>query len=400
MSIFRLVPVAVLLAAMPAPAAEVKTLKNDSIKGELASINEKEVVLDVGGGKKVTTPINQVLLIDLGNPVVPPGADVKYALVELSDGTQVKCANYALKGKDAKLTLLGGQTVDVPIAQISWILNEAHDAAIVKEFKEKVLAKKKNRDIIAVKFEDVINARLGTFGDVDEKGEKIEWVTEKGEKRELLIRNLIGLFFIRGANPEAKPVICRLSDTTRDMAYVSKVTQEGGVLTVVTSCGATIKYPLASVAKLDYSTGKLAYLSQLTPSSVTETSTEGSVQHYTRDTNLDGGKIKIAGVEYKSGISLHSYTELVYDLDGEYRELKAMVGIDDEVGGDDGPTKLTIYADETEVVNWTITRGDKQRVRNLNVSVKDAKKLRIVVTTGDLLDVGKHVTLGDARVTK
>jgi NPCBM/NEW2 domain len=411
MSAIRFLP-AFLLVLAPAVqgAVELNTLKNETIKGELVSVSAKEIVIDTSGGKKVTTAVDQVLNLTFPNPLENLGADVKYALMELTDGTQLKCATYTLKGKDAKLTLLQGQTVDLPIAQINWVLNEAHVPANMKEFKERILAKKGAYDLLAIKTDDVVNAIQGTIGDADDKGENIEFIQKQGgTKRTVAIGRPFAMFFQRAANPLAKPIACRLHDTTKNLVFASEITHGADGLTIVTSCGATIKYPNDKVARLDYSVGKLTLLSQLAPASVEEsikeegTNKDGYKQSFARDQNLDGGKIRLAGVEYRNGLSLHSTTEVVYDLDGEYRELKAMVGIDDDVSGDgQGGTILKIYDNQTELLNWTLKRSDKQRVRSLNLNIKDVKKLRIVVTSDDPLglDLGYHLSLGDARVTK
>lgn len=388
-----------LLLALPARAAEIKTLKGDVLKGDLVSVSAKEIVLDVAG-KKVITAVDQILSLSFIDPLPAVGAEVKYIQVELTDGSQLKCAKLELKNKDAKLILLDGQNVAVPIAQINWVLNEAHNPDHVKAFREKVVAKKSARDILAVKKDDIINPVEGTFGDADAKGDTIEFTLPDGGKNDVAISRPVAMYFRRGANPAAKPILCRLHDTSRNLVFVSELTREADGFSVVTSCGATIKYGKDVVGRLDYSSGKLVYLSQLAPASVKETSTEGSVQHYRKDESLEGGKIKLAGVEYKTGLALHSTTELEYDLNGEYRELKAVVGIDDEVGGTDDPVVLEIYDGAVQLMKWTISRKDKERVKHLNLSIKDVNKLRIVVTTSDILDLGKHLTLADVRVTK
>ena len=64
--------------------------------------------------------------------------------------------------------------------------------------------------------------------------------------------------------------------------------------------------------------------------------------------------------------------------------------------------ELKVYDGETELLKWEFRRSDKQKVKSLNLNIKDVKKLKIVVTSGDPLglDLGLHLTLGDARVTK
>src|SRR4051812_21779259 len=112
------------LVAPAASAAELKTLKNEILKGDLVSISDKEVVLDVEG-KKVKTPIDQVvsLTVQEGSEKIPD--DAKYSEVELIDGSLVKCSKVELVEREAKVTLLRGPEVKLPLASISWILNDA-----------------------------------------------------------------------------------------------------------------------------------------------------------------------------------------------------------------------------------------------------------------------------------
>jgi hypothetical protein len=389
----------VLLLAIPARAAELKTLKGETVKGDVVSITAKELVLDTGGGKKVTTAVDQILTLTFIDPVPPLGNDVKFILVELTDGSQLKCAKLDMKGKDANLILLDGQKVGVPIANINYVVNEAHDPAHVKALKDKVQARKSARDILAMKRGEVINAIEGTLGDVDDKGQ-IEFLPKDGaEKSSIPISRPVAIYFRRGAMA-APPVLCRLHDTSKNLIFVSELKREADGYTVVTSAGATIKYANALVARLDFSGGKLVYLSTMATLSVKETSTEGNVQHYRKDENLEGGKIRLAGIEYTHGLSLHSTTELEYELDGEFRELKGVIGIDDDIGGVDEPAILKIFGDNVELISWAVSRKDKNRARTLNVNVKDVKRLRILVTSDDILDLGKHVTLADIRVSK
>ena len=102
--------------------------------------------------------------------------------------------------------------------------------------------------------------------------------------------------------------------------------------------------------------------------------------------------------EYENGLALHSRTELEYDLKGDYNEFKATVGVDETVGGSDGTVAIKIEGDGKELYTANFTRKDL--ARPLNLSVKGINRFRIVVSSGDLLDLGKHLTLAEARVSK
>jgi len=397
-----------LLAASTASAVELKTLKGESVKGEVVSLTAKEIVLE-SEGKKVTTPLENVLTITFSDEYTKFGAEDKYILVELNDGTQLKCAKVGLKGKEATLQTLQDQKITLPILKLSWILNDAHDPKNVQAFKERVLGKRKARDILAIKVDDVVNPVEGTIGDADEKGETIEFLQRRERdgkveltKREVELSRPLALFWNQRPDPTARPTVCRMYDLHKNLLFVSELKQEGDGYTVVTSTGATLKYTNKQLARLDYSTGKLSYLSDLEPAELKQ---PNALQLFgkllNRDHNLDGNPIRLAGTEYKRGLAIHSTTEVEYNLDGEYRELKGVVGIDDDVGGGDAPVILKVYGDDAEMLKWTIKRSDKERVRNLALIIKDVRKLKIVVTSEHPIDaLDTHLTVAEARVTK
>jgi hypothetical protein len=402
MSVLRALLV-VALVAPAASAAELKTLKGESLKGELVSISDKEVVLEVDG-KKVGTPISQVLHLTLKDSYEKIEANTKYAEVELIDGTLLKCSKVELIEGDAKLSLLNGPEVKLPLAKLSSILNEANNEDYRKQWKEKVTSKKQVRDILGLRRGDVINPFPGTLGDAAKEGNRIEFVRVGGEKRMIPVETAAGFAFQRSADPTAKPVLCKFSDTSRNLIYAASISKTDEGFSVTTSAGVTINYAKEKVARLDYSKGKLEYLSRMAPLSVKESSTEGKVVSYRRDDNFDGEKkIKLAGVSYSQGLCMHSTCELEYDLNGDYRELQATVGIDEieeEVTADDGAVVLKIIGDGKELYSQKITRGDKERARPLVVNVQKVQKLKIIVTSDDVLDLGKHLALADARVSK
>ena len=100
---------------------------------------------------------------------------------------------------------------------------------------------------------------------------------------------------------------------------------------------------------------------------------------------------------FAKGLSVHAYTELVYDISGEYKEFKAILGVDPKVPGD-SHVKVTIEGDGKELFSGEINRKDEPRP--LTLDIKNVKQLRIVVASAGLLDLGNHVCLADAKVSK
>jgi hypothetical protein len=198
-----------------------------------------------------------------------------------------------------------------------------------------------------------------------------------------------------------------MTDSNGDMIYVSAVTAKDDAVEVTTSCGVKLVYSPKTVARLDYTSGKIAYLADLKPTRLVESSPFDTAEHYQINRNLDGGPIKLEGKVYSSGLAVHAFTELEFDIKGEYREFKALVNVDDVVGGHDGPTTVRVLSSEgkgdepKELKRVVVERKDRGKApTKLEIPIKDVKRLIIVVGDGDLQDIGKHVDLADAKVTK
>jgi hypothetical protein len=382
-------------------AVEVRTLSGQFTKGTLESINDKEIVVS-GHGR---VPIDQVL--DLTFPDGTAGSsEGRVTDVELVDGSLLHCSQLAIKGKNVELKLLSGQEIkDLPLAAISYVLNDAQETKVREEW-QRFLAKKGNHDLVAIKSKDgVINPLEGTFGEVDAEG-KIAFESVNGIKGRLSLDRLHGLAFFRRPDPEAVPALFRATDTFKNLWVVAKAGKgENGYL-LQTVAGVKVEYPLKSFTRWDFSKGKLTYLSDLEPKP-TELSNVERIEHYRRDKNLEGEQIQLtekngeggsaALKKYPKGLCLHAHTELLYDIGGEYKEFKAVLGMDPKVTGD-SHVKVTIEGDGKELFSAEMRRRDDSRPVTLNV--KGVKQLRIVVASAGLLDLGNHLCLADAKVSK
>jgi hypothetical protein len=393
---------ALLLAAPTAPAAELRTLQGEKVTGELVGVSGQEVVL-LRDGQRVATPLAQVLQVDC-NPAGKPATD-SFTDVELTDGSLLHCASFAVKGKEVVLKLLAGPEVRVSLDAVSNVLTEAQDEKHRKEWTERLAdrrAKLKRRDVLAVRKGGVLNALEGTLGEGNDADGTIEF-SIGSKARAVPLAGVAGLVFERGVNPAAPPVICKVSDTAHDLIESSAVSATATGVTVTTPAGAKIELTPDRLVRLDFSGGKLTWLSDLEPTRVSESFLDNNPFHYKRDHNLEDGPIRLDNVTYPRGLSLHATTELEYDLKGDYREFKAVAGIDDLIGGLPGPVVLRIEGDGKPLAELTFDRRERVRCREVALNIKDVQKLRLRVAPGGSgirLDLGLHLDLADAKVSK
>jgi hypothetical protein len=397
-----------MLAASFAPAADLRTLKGDAYNGTLVSVNDKEVVFTkAGGADRVTVPVDQILNLELGAQVKIP--DSTWIDVELIDGSILHCSNVGFKGTNLVATLLlTGQQVVLPRAAVSSVLTGAQNEKYRRDWTDRV-KKKGKKDVVAKLNEGVVNPVSGLLGEGTEDGKKINFTAKVGTEEVTVavsLETIHGIIFSHEIDANIKPATFKLLDTYHDVVMVLSVALTAEGLTVTTPAGAKLVYPLANVAMLDYSNGKLVYLSDLRPDRLTEVSTEDRIDHYKRDRNMDGkDPIKMKNAIYSKGLALHADSRLDFDLNGEYVVFKFVAGFDDVTGGVPGPVKLRVEGDGKELYSRTFDRktwnaSTPADVQALNI--KDVQTLRIEVVSLDAigLTLGKHLVLADAKVSK
>jgi hypothetical protein len=399
---------ALLLSATLAVAAEVHFVPgstsganlsgSSSCKGELVSLTDKELTWRDENNHTIVQPLQAVLNIDL-QPALPLPNGLKYTEVELTDGSLLHCSRFALKVKEIELTLaISGYTVRIPLATVAYILNDAQDPALRKEWREKHLGKKRNQDFLAIRRQGSISGLAGTLSG-SAKGRILFEYERQGARAaiELDPAKVQGMIFLNALGPLAPSAVCQVHDLNQNVLVASQVTLDGKGFTLLTVSGAKFEYPRPAIASLDYRSDKLLYLSDLKPTEVIEKSRQGRMDNWRTDKNLENSSLQLEGQVYGKGLSLHSHTELVYVLGGKYKEFKAIVGMDDMVGGDGHPV-VKIEGDGKELFAGTVSRKDKRR--EIALDIQGIQQLRIIVTSSGLFDFGDHVDFADARLCK
>jgi hypothetical protein len=379
---------------------ELHTLTNKTINGELLSVSDKEVVLR-SGSSEVKTPIGDILSVDLQRET-PLASGVKYADIELIDGTLLHARDYTMKGKEIELTLAASDLkVTLPLTSLSYLLNDAQEPAVRQEWQEKYVARKGNQDVLAIRSQGVVNGLEGILGDsANAKGElTFEYeVAGNARKREIAPKKAHGLLFIRSLPGNAPPALCKVFDVNQNVLMASKLELGASSFTVTTIGGAKVELPRLSVARLDYSNDKVVFLSDLKPAEVVERSKQGRKDTLRMNRNLDNNNpIELGDQVYSKGLAIHAYSELTYNLDGKYQKFDAILGMDAKVGGN-GKPQVTIEADGNKLFSETVTRKDKRR--ELSYPVKGVKQLKITVSSSGLFDFGDHVDLANAKLSK
>jgi hypothetical protein len=450
MRLLRVLLAATLVVCV-AKAGEITTDKEEVIKdAEIISVSAKEVVYKVNN-KNVTRPIGEVMKIEYREAAKVP-TEKAYSLIELTDGTVLLVSEWAIKGNDLEMTLLSGPAVKMPIGVIISILNNAKEEkeridwrnrVINNRGKEAVVLKRrtmrtvgKGKDAKQVPAEDengkplfTISTLPATLAPGDAKGETIEAAVivpdDKGKEEVKKViykqKDLHGIIYKNSLGAKAPPVTCRLLDTMQNIVMVSKLEaiKDGGV-TVTTPSGAKLDFLPAQIANIDYTRGRLDYLSQMQPGETKITvnsfdakdGLKGDNKFYVyKDSNLLGNPIKVGGTSYRSGLTLLPDVELIYNLNGAYRQFDAVIGIDDETKAE-GAGTVEIWGDnkklETVAIDYRTEKGKSgepikpaKPFKKVSLNIKDVTDLKIIFKAKDELNgLSLSVSLGDAKINK
>jgi hypothetical protein len=392
---------ALLILTSSVRAADIQTLSGKKLSGDLLKLDKQSLTLK-GADGEIRHLTADVLLIGLntGDATVLP----IYSDLELIDGSVLHCTKLEFKPQTLDVTAGTDLQLSVPYSMIATLCKDAHDPKNRLEFQQ--LAAKRGRfDVVAIRSEGRLNALEGTLGGGVAPGDGIEFTIQGTEiKTTPKLAKIAGLVFVSRPNPNAATPMCKVHDLARNSLVAANVEWTDKSVDVTTVAGLKVTYPKPTqLARLDFSQGKLTYLSDLDPARAeTILATEDNANYaqfvrYRRDKNLDNGPIRIDGAAYAKGLTLHSGTTLVYELGGEFTTLRGVLGVDESVQTE-SKVEVVVEVDGQKIWSGVVSRRDAPKP--LNLEIKGARQLRIDVRPTGLLEFGGEVSFADARVSK
>ena len=365
------------------------------MQGRVVAITNQEVRMQDNDGKDVTTPLSQVVAINL-RPIGDLPANAKYTIVQLFE-SRLYCSKVGFKGNQLEATLLSGQNLTIPLTEVVGFVHGGQDKAVREQWEKQMTKIVKNDRVLVLK-EGVLEALEGSLGDVDPAGKKIQFQIDSGNIIPILLEKVSGIIFDRRAAPGKAPM-CIVYDTMGNKVAAAGVSVDGDNFIVTVASGAKLTFAEKSLAKLDYNQGKLLFLSD----DATDRRGAG-IGHpglefgmkYKKDTNLDGDPIQLGKADFTKGLTLHAHTELEYHLDGNYKDFKALLGVDARAKTE-SKAIVIIECDGTKMFKESV---DPQKQISINVNVRNVQKLRIIVTSEDLLQLHDQATLAEARISQ
>jgi len=384
---------AFLIAALTAGADELKTLGGKSVEGKLKRIDADSIVIEAGNDA-VSTPLSQALLLEFRQSRPHPDGD--HYEVRLIDDSALFAKYIAYSGKDVQITLASGGQVKVPLSSLVWVLKDPQNPTIKKQF-QNVLKAKTRSDRILIFKEGELNAIDGILGEIGADGKTIAFKREGNEGITPRLDLLQGMTFFRTEVPKDSAV-CKVVSVDGDLLMATKLEADGTMLTATTPLGAKVPLKNETLARLDFNLGRLTFLSDVEPSKLSDTEFLGGFPTYRKDVNQDGRPIVLLNQNFAKGITLEGGVTVEYNLNGKYKDFKAMVGVDTRAAeGALGKTTVVVYADGEKKLTVGVSPTE---LKPIALNVKDVGTLRIVVEGPNFTGLSAYVTLADARISQ
>ena len=390
-------------ALLGAADFEATTLDGRTATGQLVELNDQRAVLETAGGRE-TFALESLAVLVRGAANAEP-AKKAALVVELVDGSRLAASDYMVTGPKAHVTLSGGAKLEIPTRVIRWVRfasTTSGDAPLDEQWVE-ITQTSAGGDLLVVRKDDQLDYLEGIVGDVDADRCQFEIDDDVVPVKRAKIE---GFVYFHPAAADLDDVAGSIITGDGSRIVVAKATLGDGNIKLSTPAGTSLNVPLDEVTRLDFTTGKIAYLSDLDPAGATYEPLFGFRRDvpvlneffgYRRDQGFENSPLELDGKQFRKGLALQSRTVLSYRLPRAFRRLRATVGIEDRVRAT-GNAKLSIAADGQTVWEGDVRGGEPPR--EIDVQIDGARRLQIVADYGDEQDVGDRIVLGNVRVTK
>ncbi len=398
MGLMAVSPAGAQTATKPAdPEVRTETLDARVSAGTLVAMSDSDVTVktETGARKIPLSDLSEMTCKAPGDPLSAPG----HAVVMTSAGGYVTASSLTLGGGKINFTnsSLGGVSFAFSSVAAIYLPASGQSAAQVAAKCAEMGLEPGEQDVVVVarKTGGWLSVQ-GILKSADDKALTFSW---KGTDRQISMPTVRAVFL--APTTAAKPEKFRGMLTLGDGSSVrfTSLTYDKYVFNVALSGAGETKMPAGKVASVKFVSDRVVNLGDLKPLAVKQHGLLDTTMGWRLNRSVSGAAIVLGGRSYSRGIGLHSFCELTYGLDAQYKALIATIGIDDIVrpGGD---ASLTFLGDGKELLAPLRVTG-KGKPLAVRIPLAGVKSFVIRVDYGkDKLDVGDHVDFAGARLIK
>ncbi len=396
-----------LVCAVGFPQVEATTLDDQSLHGEVVSLSASTLALRTDDGD-VMLPVEKLLSVT-PKTAAEAGPVKSPVTIELIDGTLISALDYRVKSGRATFKLSGDESVSLSARNVRSVRFLEQDETIAPLWSNILAAALKGDAVVVRKGGDGKPVKLdyleGVIQDVSSAAVQFDFEGDVVPVNRQKVQ-VEGLIYFQPKSQSLPKPVCRIDTAAGDRWMAADLRIENDAIELTTPTGVDVNVPLSRVTNLDFSLGKIVYLSDLAPIKKTwqpyfgvSKSTTGAAAMFDAksDENFAGEPLQLGDQTFRKGLALHSRSELTYRLPDAYSRFEAVAGIDPGQRSY-GNVRLQIHGDGKVLYDKAIA-GDRPP-EPLELDITGVGRLTILVDYGEGLDIGDQLLLGGARVIR
>lgn len=393
----------IVAAVLSAPQFDLQTIGGESAQGSITALDSERVVVETTSGRQ-ELPVKALLTIIAHGTVRPP--DRAAVVVELTDGSTLAAKQFTSTAGMATVTLIDGEQVELSLKVLHSVrfVDPTDKAGKLDAAWNEYAASKPAGDLLVIRKKGALDSTDGVVGDVSD--ETVAFTLD-GDKIDVKRTKVEGILYAQTGADELPEAVCAVTSASGSLLQCNTLSLKDGKLGLKTPAGLSTTLPLDGVTKIDFSGGKIVYLSDLEPDAFNYQSYFATDQpvavlsdfyRLRRNVGLEGNSLRLDGRTYTKGLALHSRSVVAYRLPGKFRLFTATVGIDDNARDGGGDVALAITGDGKSL--WKGSVRGNEAAQTLELDVSGIKRLEITADFGEGQDVADHLDLCDAKVMK
>ena len=393
MSISSVVLCVSVLLGLP---VEATRLDGQRTSGELKGLTGSALLIQ-GTSGPVEIPVTELQEVRLS----ATGGTLAPQQVRLTDETLLAGETVTIAAGTLTLASAELGTLTLPTEKVQSVLLAPVDAAQTAAWEE-MRKKVSQSDLLIVRKGENLDFVGGTIGSVEAGA-----VTLLSRGREVKVprEKIVGVVYATHKLSPGSPA-CEVVTSNGSRLRVKGIEILEGQARLDLTAGTELTFPVEALRSLDFGLGRIVPLMktltrQTLPPGVSE-ATVAVRNHAYSPSTLQKIPLRLGNKEYSDGLLIHPQTKLEFTLNRQYRQLRTVVGIDENASDRArfAPVVLVrILADGKPLWEQSV-RWDAAPV-NLDLDVADVRNLEIVTSTEDgKIGPLRHVDLADAKLIK
>jgi hypothetical protein len=315
-------------------------------------------------------------------------------IVETRDGSRLRANLKTIEGKSLLFETDLVPRLSLPLSTVTAVYKSNDDKEAAEALKQAIDERHPSQDTLLMQREGDVRVLKGVTDSLNAEGGVFRW-----RNRSLPIdwNKTFGVVFAGGIGQvKRQPVRCTLMDGSVWAGKLSGGDKTAICLTLTD--GTTISIAVSNLAAIHFVSDRLVYLDEIKPDTYKFEPFASTKWPYRLNRSVANRPMRIGGEQYDRGIGVHSRSILEYQLKEPFKQLAAVIGIDEAVG-DLGSVVFRVHADETVVFDSGPVTG-RDEPRAITVPIEGAKRLKLEVDFGETLDVGDQANWANIRLIR